>query len=168
MAVVRILQFPDPRLKKVGKKVADVRSPEVQKMVSDMFDTLYATKNCAGLASTQLDFAEPKQITVIDLSESKNKPMCLINPEILSKNGQTDEPEGCMSVGGNAYEAVKRAESITVRYSTPEGEIIEAEHDGFLAKCIQHEIDHLNGVLFIDHLSPLKQMRIRKKIQKQK
>ena len=168
MAVVKILQFPDPRLKKVGARVVDVNAPEVQKMVSDMFETLYATENCAGLASTQLDFTEPKQITVIDVSEAKDTPMCLINPEIVGKQGQTCEPEGCMSVGGGTYESVKRAESITVRYSTPTGEVVETEHDGFLAKCIQHEIDHLNGVLFIDHLSSLKQMRIRKKIQKQK
>lgn len=168
MAVVRILQFPDPRLKTVGAHVDDVKAPEVQQMIADMFETLYATENCAGLASTQLDFDRPLQITVIDLSEKKNKPLCLINPEILERHGETFEPEGCMSVGGRTFEAVARAEKIKLRYTTPKGKTVEKKHDGFMAKCIQHEVDHLNGVLFINHLSKLKQTRIREKILKLK
>lgn len=168
MAVIGILQYPDPCLQKVGQKVDDVHAPDVQAMVKDMFETLYATENCAGLASTQLDFADPKQITVIDFSEKKDQPLCLINPEIIAKEGETFEAEGCMSVSGDTYEKVKRAERITVRYTTPEGKVVEASHDGFMAKCIQHEYDHLQGRLFISHLSRLKQSRIHKKILKLK
>lgn len=167
MAVVRILQFPDPRLKQVGVRVENVQSIEVQTMIADMFETLYAQEHCAGLASTQLDFPEPKQITVIDFSERKDSPLCLINPEILSGDGETFQPEGCMSVKG-AYEPVKRAECIEVRYQTPDGDTVTAKHDGFMAKCIQHEIDHLNGVLFIDYLSAMKRTRIREQIRKHK
>jgi peptide deformylase len=168
MAVVGILQYPDPRLKKVGDVVKDVHAPEVQAMIADMFETLYAEEHCAGLASTQLDFAHPKQITVIDFSEEKDQPLCLVNPEIIAREGETNTAEGCMSVSGGAYEKVKRAERITVRYVTKDGKTVEATHDAFMAKCIQHEVDHLNGKLFIEHLSRLKQSRIHQKILKVK
>lgn len=167
MAIVRILQFPDPRLTQVGARVDDVQAPEVQSMITDMFETLYAQPHCAGLASTQMDFPEPKQITVIDFSEKKNSPLCLINPEIIARDGETFEPEGCMSVQG-AYEPVKRAKIIEVRYQNQNGATVTAKHDGFMAKCIQHEIDHLNGVLFVDYLSAMKRTRIREKIRKLK
>lgn len=166
MAIVSILQFPDPRLLQAGVRVEDVHAPDVQAMIKDMFETLYAQENCAGLASTQLDFAHPKQITVIDFSEKKDQPLCLINPEIIAREGESREPEGCMSVA-SAYELVKRAERIEIRYMTPKGDTVTAKHDGFMAKCMQHECDHLNGMLFIDHLSALKRIRIRDKIKRQ-
>ena len=134
-----------------------------------MFETHYAQENCAALAASQLDIPNPLRITVIDFSEHKNQPLCLINPEIIERIGTYTEEEGCMSVGIGLgiYEKVTRAAEIKVRAMNMKGEIIEFEANGFMAKCIQHEIDHLNGKLFIDHLSSLKRHRIDKKIRKE-
>lgn len=165
MTVVRILQYPDPRLKTKGEKVTDF-GPETQKMIDDMFETHYATDNCAALACTQLDFQKPKHITVIDFSEKKNEPLCLVNAEIIERVGTATSPEGCMSVSGGAYEKVTRAEKIKVKAQDRHGKEIIFEAEDFMAKCIQHELDHLDGKLFIDHLSHLKRDRIKKKIEK--
>src|SRR3990167_4731976 len=164
MTIVRILQYPDPRLKLKAEKITDF-GPETQKIIDDMFETHYAAENCAALACSQLDFKIPKHITVIDFSEEKNQPLCLVNGEIIERNGIYTAPEGCMSVAG-AYEKVARAAKIKVRAQDRHGKEMIFEAEGFMAKCIQHELDHLEGKLFIDHLSNLKRDRIRKKIEK--
>lgn len=165
MAMIRILQYPDPRLKIKGEKVTDF-GVKTQQMIDDMFETHYNTENCAALACTQLDFKTPQHITVIDFSEKKDQPLCLVNAEIIEKNGAQTSAEGCMSVGGGAYEKVTRAAKITVKAQDRYGKALHFEADGFMAKCIQHELDHLNGKLFIDYLSHLKRDRIKKKILK--
>ena len=165
MTIVKILQFPDPRLRTKGEKVIDFGA-DTQKMIDDMFEAHYAADNCAALACTQLDFKKPKRITVIDFSENKNQPLCLVNAEIIEKIGTETSGEGCMSVKGGAYEKVTRAEKIKVRAQDRAGKEIIFEAEGFMAKCIQHELDHLDGKLFIDHLSHLKRDRIKKKIEK--
>lgn len=166
MAIIRILQYPDPRLRKKGAWV-DVVDDSIRKIVDDMFETHYNAANCAALAATQLDFQDPKRITVIDFSPQKNEPLCLINPKIIASEGEIIEPEGCMSVQ-EAYENVKRAAKITVQALDREGKPIEFTAEGFMAKCIQHEIDHLDGKLFIDHLPKLKRYKIDEKIEKLK
>jgi peptide deformylase len=170
MSVVRILQYPDMRLKKKGKWVEKV-DETVEKMVADMFETHYCAQNCAALAATQLDFADPLRITVIDFSDERNQPLCLINPEIIYREGEQIVPEGCMSVGGEVedriFEYVKRAMKIKVRALDRQGNPIELEAEGFMAQCMQHEIDHLDGHLYLDRLSSLKRERLVKKLQKQ-
>jgi len=167
MAKLKILQFPDPRLKQKARAVDNV-TDEIKRIIDDMFETHYAAENCAALAATQLDIENPPHITVIDFSENKDQPLCLINGEILSREGEHTEEEGCMSVGHGLgiYEKVTRAAKIHVRAMNMEGETIEFEADGFMAKCIQHELDHLNGKLFIDHLSSLKRKRVNKRLEK--
>src|ERR1700735_2921235 len=143
MAILRILQYPDLRLKKKAKWVEKV-DDQVKKVVDDMFETHYNAQNCAALAATQLDFADPLRITVIDFSDNKNQPLCLINPEIFYCEGEQIVPEGCMSVGGEVddrvYEYVKRPMKLKVRALNPQGETIEIEAEGFMAQCIQHEV----------------------------
>lgn len=165
MSIIKILQYPDPRLRITGIPVTEF-DHELKKMVDDMFDTHYHAPNCAALAATQLDIKNPPQITVIDFSEEKNQPLCLINPTILEATGEHTEEEGCMSVGGKAYEKVTRAAKIKVSAFDVNGKPLSFEADGFMAKCIQHELDHLNGKLFIDYLSPFKRKRIENKIKK--
>ncbi len=167
MAVLRILQYPDPRLKTVGIAVTDFGN-DIQRIIDDMFETHYAQENCAALAATQLDLIDPPHITVIDFSEKKNEPLCLVNANIVANEGKTIEEEGCMSVGpgGAVYEKVIRAEKITVEAQDRDGNALNFEADGFMAKCIQHELDHLKGILFIDHLSPLKRQRVFKQLKK--
>ncbi|EKD44917.1 MAG: hypothetical protein ACD_70C00170G0001 [uncultured bacterium] len=165
MAIVAILQYPNPRLRKKGEMVTDFGA-ETQKMIDDMFETHYASDNCAALACTQLDFKNPKHITVIDFSERKNQPLCLVNAVIVKKEGEETSPEGCMSVGGGAHENVTRAAKICVKAQDRYGKSLEFEADGFMAKCIQHELDHLDGKLFIDYLSQIKRDYIKKKIEK--
>jgi peptide deformylase len=167
MAILKILQYPNPRLRTVAQKVTQI-DDRIQNIIRDMFETHYAAENCAALAATQLDIDNPPAITVIDFSEEKNQPLCLINPEIISSEGQVSEGEGCMSVGLglNIFDTVARAGKITVRALNQQGETVEFIAEGFLAKCIQHELDHLNGKLYIDHLSHLKRQRIVKKIEK--
>src|SRR3990167_5212347 len=165
MTIVKILQYPDPRLKTKAEKVTDFGA-ETQKMIDDMFETHYASDNCAALACSQLDFKKPKHITVIDFSKNKDQPLCLVNGEIIEQDGKETSGEGCMSVPGGIYEEVTRAARIKVRAQDRHGNPLEFEAEGFMAKCIQHELDHLNGKLFIDHLSNLKRDRIRKKIEK--
>jgi peptide deformylase len=165
MAIIQILQYPDPRLSKIATPV-DAITSEINQMIDDMFETHYAADNCAALAHSQLNFPEPKRITVIDFSEQKNNPLCLVNPEIIDKSGETYLEEGCMSVRGGFVSKVKRAERIHVTSLDRHGRPQEFHADGFLAKCIQHELDHLNGILFLDRINDFKRRQMDKKIKK--
>lgn len=165
MAIIKILQYPDPRLHRKAEKVEKV-DDSVRKIIDDMFETHYAQENCAALAATQLDFEHPKHITVIDYSPEKDQPLCLVNGEIIGRSGEMYEQEGCMSVPGGVWEKVKRSQKIKVRALDRDGKEIEFEAEGYDAKCIQHELDHLDGKLFIDHLSRLKRQRAERKIEK--
>ncbi len=162
MALLEILKHPDARLRKKSIAVTEV-TDEIRKVVDDMFETMYAAPGI-GLASIQVN--EPSSIVVIDVSEEKNEPLCLINPEIITSDGVEEHEEGCLSVPG-IYESVKRAEQVTVKALDREGMPFELKADGILAICIQHELEHLDGKLFVDHLSRLKQQRIRTKLAKQ-
>ena len=162
MAILPILQYPDARLSQRADEVTKF-DEELKAHVNDMFETHYGQENCAALAATQLGIM--LRITVIDFSESKDQPLCLINPVYKHVSGQTNEPEGCMSVDG-IYEKVKRSEVIDVTYQDVEGQSHQFQADGFMAKCIQHEIDHLDGKLFIDRLSPLKSRLISGKLRR--
>ena len=161
MAILRILEFPDPRLRKKAVPVADVGG-DLQNLIDDMFETMYAAPGI-GLAATQVDVH--KRLLIADVSQEKNEPRVLINPEILDKDGVAVTEEGCLSVPGY-FEEVERAEHIRVRYLDRDRNPIETEAEGLLAVCIQHEIDHLNGKLFVDYLSEAKRQRIRKKLEK--
>ena len=162
MAILDILHFPDPRLRNKAKPVAVV-DDAIRQLVDDMFETMYQAPGI-GLAATQVNVA--KQVLVIDLSEEKNQPLCLINPEILEKDGEEQMEEGCLSVPG-VYESVTRSAHIRIRALDREGKPFELEADDLLAVCIQHEMDHLDGKLFVDYLSSLKRQRIRKKLEKE-
>ncbi|WP_108652581.1 peptide deformylase [Dongshaea marina] len=161
MAKLDVLRFPDERLRLIPKPVEDF-SPQLQKIVDDMFETMYAEEGI-GLASTQVNIDQ--RIVVIDLSGDHSEPLVLINPEITVSSGSTGIEEGCLSVP-SIQALVPRAEKITVKAFDTKGEAFELEADELLAICIQHELDHLNGKLFIDYLSPLKRQRIRKKLEK--
>lgn len=166
MAIIRILQYPDPRLNVRAERV-EVFDDALQKTIDDMFETHYNTENCAALAATQLDFEHPKAITVIDFSPNKDQPLCLVNPEVVWRSEELlDEAEGCMSVSGGIYEKVGRSLKIKVKAQDRHGKPLEMDAEGFMAKCIQHEVDHLNGRIFIDHLSRLKRQRIDKRFEK--
>jgi peptide deformylase len=163
MATLEILHFPDPRLRKKAAPVAKV-DDHLRELVDGMFETMYAAPGI-GLAATQVNIHQ--RVVVIDVSSDKSDPRVLINPEIIEKDGVEDMDEGCLSVPG-VYERVKRAERIRVRGLDREGQPFEWVVDGLLAVCIQHEIDHLDGKLFVDYLSQLKRQRIRKKLEKQR
>ena len=162
MAILDILRFPDPRLRISAKPVKKVDS-EVVQLVDDMLETMYDAPGI-GLAATQVNVA--KQVIVVDISEQHNDPLVLINPEILSREGDEEMEEGCLSVPG-VFDLVKRAERIRLRALDRNGEVFERDMDGLLAVCVQHEIDHLHGRLFVDYLSNLKRQRIRKKLEKE-
>ncbi|BCO17164.1 peptide deformylase [Alteromonas sp. McT4-15] len=162
MAILDVLSFPDERLRTVAKPVEEVND-EIKQLVSDMFETM-KDENGIGLAATQVD--RHVQVVVMDVSEDQSEPRVFINPEIIRKDGVTISEEGCLSVPGN-YAKVERAESITVKALDADGETFELDAEGLLAICIQHELDHLKGKLFIDYLSPLKRQRIRKKLEKE-
>ena len=162
MAKREILHFPDPRLRNVARPVEEV-DDEIRQLVDDMFETMYDAPGI-GLAAIQINVA--KRVIVVDVSEDKSEPLCLINPEILEKEGEETMDEGCLSVP-EIYESVTRAEKIRVRALDREGKSYEMDVDGLLAVCIQHEIDHLDGKLFVDYLSNLKRQRIRKKLEKE-
>lgn len=162
MALLNILSYPDPRLRRRAKPVAAITS-EILNLIEDMFETMYHAPGI-GLAATQINIL--KRIITIDISETRNQPLCLINPEILTAEGKENMDEGCLSVPG-IYELVTRAHHILFRATDKNGEIFESEAEGLLAVCIQHEIDHLEGKLFVDYLSDLKRNRIRKKFEKQ-
>ena len=162
MAVLDILVYPHPNLRRVAEPVSAV-DDSVRRLVSDMFDTMYAAPGI-GLAATQVDVH--KRVLVIDVSEEKNEPRVFINPEILSATGEEESEEGCLSVPG-FYETVQRAEQVRVQAQDEHGEEFEMVADDLLAVCIQHEMDHLEGKVFVDYLSVLKRGRIRKKLEKQ-
>ncbi len=161
MSILSILEFPDSRLRTVAKAVTTVDAT-VTGLVDDMFETMYE-ENGVGLAATQVD--THKRIIVLDISEEKDNPICLINPEITEKSGEEESDEGCLSVPG-FFEPIKRAEKVKLKALDKQGKSFEMEADGLLAVCIQHEMDHLMGKLFVDYLSPLKRQRIKKKMIK--
>ena len=161
MAILKILEFPDPRLRKKAVPVTDI-DDDMRNLIDDMLETMYAAPGI-GLAATQVDVH--KRLLVADISPEKDDPRALINPEILEKDGTAISEEGCLSVPGY-FEEVERAESIRVRYLDRDGAPVEKNAEGLLAICIQHEIDHLNGKLFVDYLSEAKRQRIRKKLEK--
>ncbi len=161
MAILNILQYPDPRLYTVAKPVDKVDA-KIQKLIDDMAETMYDAPGI-GLAATQVNVHE--QIIVIDTSENKKKLQVFINPKISTKSGSQDYDEGCLSVPG-VYETVTRAETIVVEALDRNGKPFKIEADGLLAVCIQHEMDHLLGKVFVQYLSPLKQNRIKTKMQK--
>ena len=161
MALLKILEYPDPRLRTSAEPVAEV-TDATRQLVDDLLETMYAAPGI-GLAATQVDVHE--RVLVLDISEDGDEPLCLINPEILSEDGSCEGEEGCLSVPGYT-ETVPRAERIRVRALDRDGEEFEMEAEGLLAVCIQHEMDHLDGKLFVDYLSELKRQRLRKRIAK--
>jgi peptide deformylase len=161
MALLTILEYPDPRLRKVASAVATV-TPDIQKLVRDMAETMYAAPGI-GLAATQVDVH--KRVIVMDLSETRDELRVFINPEILAAEGSAENEEGCLSVPGY-YDKVNRAARVVVRALNERGEPFELVADGLLAVCIQHEMDHLVGKVFVDHLSPLKRARLSARVRK--
>ncbi|WP_440054626.1 peptide deformylase [Pseudoalteromonas sp. T1lg65] len=162
MAILEVLRFPDERLRTVAAPVSEVND-DIRQITKDMLETMY-DENGIGLAATQVDIHQ--RIVVIDVSEERDQPIILINPEIIKQDGTTVSEEGCLSVP-YSYAKVDRAEQVTVKALNEQGEAFEMDAGGLLAVCIQHELDHLVGKLFIDYLSPLKRQRIRKKIEKE-
>ena len=161
MSVLQVLTLPDDRLRTVAKPVKEV-TPEIQKFVDDMIETMYDEEGI-GLAATQVDFHQ--RIVVIDISDTRDEPMVLINPEITDKRGEDGIEEGCLSVPG-ARALVPRAAEVTVKALDREGNEFTFDADDLLATCVQHELDHLEGKLFVDYLSPLKRKRIQDKLAK--
>jgi peptide deformylase len=161
MAQLSILEYPDPRLRIRAEPVTKV-DDDIRQLVDDLFETMYAAPGI-GLAATQVD--RHVRVLVIDISDARNEPLCLINPEIVEADGKTSSEEGCLSVP-EYYDAVDRAARIRVRALSRDGETFELEADGVLAICIQHEMDHLDGKLFVDYLSEMKRQRLRKKYLK--
>ena len=163
MAKLKILEFPDPRLRTKAAPV-EVVDDALRALIADMFETMYDAPGI-GLAATQVDVHQ--RLLVADVSSDKSEPHVLINPEIIEKDGVTFTDEGCLSVPGY-YEEVQRAEHIRVRFLDQGGTPTEMEARGLLAVCIQHEMDHLDGKLFVDYLSEAKRQRIRKKLEKER
>jgi peptide deformylase len=163
MALLPILEFPDPRLRTRAQPVQEVDAA-LRKLIDDMFETMYAAPGI-GLAATQVNVH--KRLLVMDISEKHNEPLALINPQIVAREGVEESEEGCLSVPG-IYDKVSRAEKIRVRALDRNGKQIEFDAEGLLAVCIQHEMDHLDGKLFVDYLSDLKRTRIRKKLEKER
>lgn len=161
MAQLPILEYPDPRLRIRAKPVTEFDA-ELRQLAADLLETMYAAPGI-GLAATQVDVH--KRILVVDVSEERNEPLCLVNPEIVRAEGQVSYEEGCLSVP-DVFESVDRAEQIEVSALDENGERIEIEAEGLLAICIQHEMDHLDGKLFVDYLSVLKRDRLKKKTRK--
>jgi len=161
MALLGVLQYPDPKLRTKALPVTEVNE-KLRCIIDDMFETMYEQNGC-GLAATQVNIHQ--RIIAIDVSDNKSQPLCVINPEILSSEGIQYESEGCLSLPG-LYDKVQRAAKIRIRALDKNGKQYEINTDGLLATCIQHEIDHLNGILFIDHLSNLKKERAHKKLIK--
>jgi len=159
--ILNILKYPDKRLRTIAKPVVSV-DETIKQQVKDMLETMYEAPGI-GLAATQVNFH--KRIIVIDISDQCNQPICLINPEIIEKSGEIEWEEGCLSVP-DYYENVIRANDVKVQALNQHGETFELEASEMLSVCIQHEIDHLDGILFVDHLSRLKQKRLKKKTEK--
>ncbi len=163
MALRTILEYPDPRLRTRAQPVTQFDA-ELEKLIDDMFETMYAAPGI-GLAATQVDVH--KRVIVIDVSKDHDQPLVFVNPELLSREGEEVSEEGCLSVPENFAE-VKRAAKVRVRAQGRNGQVFERDYDDVLAVCIQHEIDHLDGKLFVDYLSDLKRERIRKKLEKER
>jgi len=163
MAQLAILEYPDPRLRTRAAPVTSFDAA-LKQQIADMFETMYAAPGI-GLAATQVDWHH--RLIVMDLSEEKNQPLVFINPEILSREGAASGEEGCLSVPG-IYDDVPRAQRIRLRAQDATGQVIERDLEGMLAVCVQHEMDHLEGKLFVDYLSELKRQRIRKKLDKER
>jgi peptide deformylase len=161
MALLNILEYPDPRLRKVAAAVPAV-TPDIQKLVRDMAETMYAAPG-VGLAATQVDVH--KRVIVIDVSETRDDLRVFINPEILAAEGEAEHEEGCLSVPGY-YDKVTRAAKIIVRAQGVDGRTFQLEAQDLLAVCVQHEMDHLLGKVFVDHLSPLKRARLSARLRK--
>jgi peptide deformylase len=161
MAQLHILEYPDPRLKKVAAPVTAF-GPELERLVADMAETMYAAPG-VGLAATQVDVH--KRVIVIDISDARDQLRVFVNPEIVAADGEAECEEGCLSVPGY-YDKVTRAVRVTVRARDARGEPFELEADGMLAVCIQHEMDHLEGTVFVERLSPLKRARLLAKLRK--
>ncbi len=161
MAQLPILEYPDPRLRIRAEQVTEFDA-ELAQLVADLFETMYEAPGI-GLAATQVNVH--RRVLVVDVSEERNEPICLINPEIVHADGKVSYEEGCLSVP-DVFEAVERAERIKVRACDKRGETFELEAEGLLAICIQHEMDHLEGKLFVDYLSTLKRDRLKKKALK--
>ena len=159
--ILDILKYPDKRLRTIAKSVVSV-DETIRQQVKDMFETMYEAPGI-GIAATQVNFHQ--RIIVIDISDQYNEPICLINPEIIEESGEIQCEEGCLSVP-DYYEIIVRANDIKVQALNQNGESFELEASEMLSVCIQHEIDHLNGILFVDHLSKLKQKRLKKKTEK--
>jgi len=162
MAKLTILEFPDPRLRTRAAPVAAV-DEAVRTLIDDMFETMYAARG-VGLAATQVNVHQ--RVLVADVSEERNQPLVFVNPEVIERDGKTEAEEGCLSVPGIYDTLATRSARIVVRALGRDGEPFELEADGLLAVCIQHEMDHLEGKLFVDYLSELKRTRIRKKLEK--
>lgn len=163
MAILDILHFPDPRLREMCQPVDEVND-EIRQLVDDMFETMYDAPGI-GLAAAQVNVQ--KRVLVTDVSEDKSEPLAFINPKIIKADGVEVMQEGCLSVPG-FYEDVERAEQIVIEALDRDGKTFKMECDGLLAVCIQHEIDHLDGKLFVDYISPLKRNRIKHKLEKLK
>jgi peptide deformylase len=163
MTKLAILEYPDPRLRKTAKRVESV-DDAVRQLVADLLETMYAAKG-VGLAATQVDVH--RRVIVLDVSEERNQPMVFINPELLKAEGRGPGEEGCLSVP-DVFDKVQRATHIRVRALGSDGEPFEMDADGLLAVCIQHEMDHLEGKLFVDYLSELKRQLIRKRLEKER
>ena len=161
MAILNILEYPDPRLRKVAAAVTHV-TPEIAKLAADMAETMYAAPG-VGLAATQVDVH--KRVIVIDISEARDELQVFINPQIVSAEGEAECEEGCLSVPGY-YDKVTRAARVRVRALDAQGAPFEIEAEGMLAVCVQHEIEHLEGRIFVDHLSPLKRARLSARLRK--
>ena len=159
--ILNILKYPDKKLRTIAKPVVNV-DETIKQHVKDMFETMYEAPGI-GLAATQVNFHQ--RIIVIDISDQCNEPICLINPKVIEKSGEIQWEEGCLSVP-DYYENVIRANEIKVQALNQNGETFELEASEMLSVCIQHEIDHLDGILFVDHLSKLKQKRLKKKTEK--
>jgi peptide deformylase len=163
MAIRTILEFPDQRLRTRAQPVKQFDA-ELGRLIDDLFETMYAAPGI-GLAASQVDVH--KRVLVIDISDARNEPLVFINPAILAREGEAETEEGCLSVPG-IFDEVKRASKIRVRWRDRTGAPFERDYDGMLAVCIQHEMDHLDGKLFVDYLSDLKRQRIRKKLEKER
>jgi peptide deformylase len=162
MAILEILKYPDPRLRTVAEPVTNI-DDAFRRTVNDMYETMYNAKG-VGLAATQVNIHQ--RFFVMDVSDERDQPVCIINPEIIKQEGTQEDVHGCLSVGSGMGDKIERAAYVRLRGMDLDGKTIEMDAEGLLAICFQHEIDHLNGILFIDHLSKLKRERLLSKLKK--
>jgi len=162
MAILEILKYPDPRLRTKAKPVTEI-TDQLRTQVIDMYETMYKAQGL-GLAATQVNIHY--RFFVMDISDTRDKPMCVLNPEIMYQEGEQEDYHGCLSVGSGMGDKIARSATLRMRAMDLEGKTFEMDADGVVAICIQHEIDHLNGKLFIDHLSKIKRERLLDKIKK--